>query len=129
MLADRDADPAGEFRRDRFLDGLDPTLAALARTLYARADPLPSGADLQFALDDCLRTLKRRRIDDRLEYLRAELVEAESSGDDARAEALRRDISAQVAGRFDLDRQLTGLLHRPKTTTDSKTPAHAGGTA
>jgi hypothetical protein len=127
MLADRERDPDDAFQRDRFLESLDPTLGALARTLYARTDPVPGGDDLEYAVEDCLRTLKRRRIDERLDYLRAELVEAEATTDDARAETLRRDISAQVANRFELDRQPTGLLHRTKP--DARTPAHAGGIA
>jgi hypothetical protein len=127
MLADRERDPDDAFQRDRFLEALDPTLGALARTLYARTDPVPIGDDLEHAVEDCLRTLKRRRIDERLDYLRAELVEAEATADDARAETLRRDISAQVANRFELDRQPTGLLHRTKP--DTRTPAHAGGIA
>ena len=36
-----EATPAVGFDRAAFVDGLDPTLAAVARTLFARNDPLP----------------------------------------------------------------------------------------
>ena len=64
ILADRDADPDGDFKRDRFLASLDPTLEALARTLYARADPEPETDEaLDQSVEQCLMSLERRRSD------------------------------------------------------------------
>src|SRR5688500_2987896 len=59
------------FDRARFLDGLDPTLAAVARTLYARTDPLPQEeAGLTQAVEQCLLRLEQRRLTDLFDYKR-----------------------------------------------------------
>ena len=50
--------PDGDFKRDRFLSSLDPTLEALARTLYARADPEPETEEaLDQSVEQCLMRL------------------------------------------------------------------------
>ncbi len=115
ILADRAADPADEFRRDRFLEGLDPTLATLARTLYARTDPDPdTEAALEQAFDQCLLRLEKRRLSDVFDFRRAELAEAEAEGDAPARERLRAEIRHLNDERADLDRRLdeTTLLAR-----------------
>ncbi|MGZ6329219.1 MAG: DNA primase [Candidatus Limnocylindrales bacterium] len=115
ILGDRAADPSDEFQRDRFLEALDPTLATLARTLYARSDPDPaSEAALEQAFDQCLLRLEKRRLADLFDYRRAEMAEAEADGDAAALERLRDEIRRLNDERADLDRRLdeTTLLAR-----------------
>jgi hypothetical protein len=122
VLADRDADPAGTFQRDRFLGALDPTLEALARTLYARTDPLPDDTRLvEQAIDQCLLTLERRGLAERIEYTRAELAEAEATGETETRSALMREIVELEGSRADLDRRIAGtsLLGRFKRVSES----------
>ncbi len=121
----------GLFDRSRFLDGLDPTLGAIARTLYARTDPLPDRqADLELELEQCLLSLERRRLWERIDYTRAALAEAEATGDTNEADRLRRESLALHEARLDLDRRAakTTLLDT-RRTTPYRTPTHAGGPA
>jgi DNA primase len=107
ILADRAGDASGAFQRDRFLEALDPTLATLARTLYARTDPDPdSEVALEQAFDQCLLRLEKRRLADLFDYRRAELAEAEADGDAATRERLRDEIRRLNDERADLDRRL-----------------------
>jgi hypothetical protein len=124
MLADRATDAGGEFRRDRFLEALDPTLAALARTLYARSDPDPDGdAALDQAVEQCLLRLEQRRLADLFDFRRAELAEAEADRDTAAASRLRDAVRELDRTRSDLDRRLSesSLLARHR--------AHPGRTS
>ncbi|MGZ6259045.1 MAG: DNA primase [Candidatus Limnocylindrales bacterium] len=124
MLADRAADAGGGFRRDRFLEALDPTLAALARTLYARSDPDPDGdAALDQAVEQCLLRLEQRRLADLFDFRRAELAEAEADRDTAAASRLRDAVRELDRTRSDLDRRLSesSLLARHR--------AHPGRTS
>ena len=128
VLADREADAGGEFRRDRFLEALDPTLAALARTLYARTDPDPDGdAALDQAVEQCLLRLEQRRLADLFDFRRAELAEAEADRDTAAASRLRDAVRELDHARHDLDRRLSeaSLLARhrahPGRTTATAT--------
>ncbi|HET7677987.1 MAG TPA: DNA primase [Candidatus Limnocylindrales bacterium] len=131
MLRDRAADPAGAFARDRFLEALDPTLAALARTLYARLDPVPEGEALEQAVGQCLLALESRRLAERLDYLRAELVESEASGDRESVGRLRVAIRALEEERHELDQERHGasLLarRRDRRTADSAPSTSRGG--
>lgn len=123
LLAHRDE--VGAFDRARFLESLDPTLAAIARTLYARNDPVPTGDEaLEGAIVDCLLVLQRFRLDELFDFKRAELVEAESSRDEARSDEIRREIAALRQERSDLDERKNdnSLLHR-------RTPTPVGGPA
>jgi len=141
IVADRHADPEGRFNRDRFLAALDPMLGALARTLYARVDPSPdSDALLGQAIDQCLLVLEKRRLDEIVEYKRAELTEAVASADDALASSLMNEVRDLETRRLELDRRrsTTTLLNRfnrnqpnssQTTTSDSRTPTPAGGPA
>jgi DNA primase len=131
-----EAVPAAGFERGRFVESLEPTLAAVARTLFARTDPLPDDeADLRQAVEQSLLTLERNRIGELLEYKRAELAEAEASRDDAAAGRLRADVLELQARRLELDRRrdATTLLHtrrsgKPTKPTTPPTPAPTGGT-
>ena len=107
VLADRDGDPDGEFRRDRYLASLDETLAALARTLYARDDPEPETDEgLEQAVEQCLLSLDRRRLIELFDFKRAELSEAESAPDAPAVDRIRVEILALQRERAELDRRL-----------------------
>ena len=132
IVADRAADPAASFRRDRFLAALDPTLEALARTLYARTDPLPPDtASVEQAIDQCLLRLEQRRLSELFDYKRAELAEAEALGDQHARDRLRSEIRALEEERAALDRRVAerSLLRKvplrtvAETTTRERTPA------
>jgi DNA primase len=107
VLLDRDSDPDGEFRRDRYLAALDETLASLARTLYARDDPEPETEDaLEQAIEQCLLSLDRRRLIELFDFKRAELSEAESAPDAPAVERIRTEILTLQRERAELDRRL-----------------------
>jgi DNA primase len=122
-----EATPAVGFERSRFVEALEPTLAAVARTLFARTDPLPDDeSDLRQAVEQSLLTLERNRISELLEYKRAEMSEAEAAKDTATATRLRTDVLELQARRLELDRRrdATTFLHTRRAST--ATPA--GGT-
>jgi hypothetical protein len=123
VLADRDADPEGDFRRDRFLAALDPTLEALARTLYARADPEPESEEaLDQGIEQCLMSLERRRLVELFDFKRAELAEAEAAADTATRDRVQQEILALQRERAELDRRLdteTLLAKTPRRTAAS----------
>jgi DNA primase len=107
MLADRDGDAGGEFRRDRYLAALDETLAALARTLYARDDPEPETEEaLEQAVEQCLLSLDRRRLSELFDFKRAEMAEAETAPDAPAVERIRAEILTLQRERAELDRRL-----------------------
>ncbi|CAN5246120.1 DNA primase [soil metagenome] len=127
-LQDDLASGAG-FDRARFVDGLDATLGAVARTLYARTDPLPqTEAGLLQAVEQCLLRLEQRRLTDLFDYKRAELAEAEATDDEPVVDRLRQEIRLLHHERSTLDRQLDRaslLAHaRPNPTPTITT---AGG--
>jgi DNA primase len=138
ILAHRGPDGERPFDRNAFLDALEPTLEAIARTLYAATDPTPETDDeLDGAIADCLLRLRRRKLDELFDYKRAELVEAEAAADEAATDRIRREIAGLRQERADLDilKNENSLLHRrprperadrPDTT---RTPTHAGGIA
>jgi DNA primase len=115
------------FDRGQFVDSLDPTLGAVARTLFASTDPLPDDdVALRQSLEQSLLGLERNRITERLDFVRAELSEAEADNDTATAERLRREVLELQTQRLDLDRrrdQTTVLTPRR-----SKTPATTAAT-
>jgi hypothetical protein len=113
-LTSEDGDGA-RFDRAAFVDGLDPTLATVARTLLASTDPLPdSDAATAQAIDQSLLTLERARLHDRLESARARLSEAEASDDETDREALQREVLELQRRRLELDRAVadSSLLAR-----------------
>ncbi len=125
--------PADGFDRSKLVESLEPTLAAVARTLFARTDPLPDDEPaLQQAVEQSLLTLERNRMAELLEYKRAELAEAEAADDSALAGALRRDVLALQARRLDLDRRRadTSLLNNRRAAQAARStpePAPTGG--
>jgi hypothetical protein len=122
VLADRDGDPGGEFTRDRFLEALDPTLGALARTIYARPDPEPeTEAALEQALEQCLLNLERRRLIDLFDFKRAELAEAEAAGDAVVRDRIRGQVLELQRERAELDRRLDDETLLSKTTRRTAT--------
>ncbi len=123
-----DATESVGFDRSNFVDGLEPTLAAVARTLFARTDPLPDDESaLHQAVEQSLLTLERNRVAELLDYKRAELSEAEAAGDADVAPSLRRDVGDLLARRLELDRRREGttLLANRRHTLE---PTTTGGT-
>ncbi|MEO6349275.1 MAG: DNA primase [Candidatus Limnocylindrales bacterium] len=101
-----EATPVAGFDRVAFVEALDPTLSAVARTLFARTDPLPDNEEsLKQAVEQSLLNLERGRITERLEFMRAELSEAEAAADSDSYEKLRREVLELQAQRLDLDRR------------------------
>jgi len=124
-----EATPAAGFDRAAFVVTLDPMLAAVARTLFARTDPLPEDDQtLGQAVEQSLLSLERNRMSERLEFTRAELAEAEATADDETATRLRREVQELQAHRLELDRRRdeTSLLSQRRT---ARTPTPAGGAA
>ena len=121
-----EATPAVGFDRAAFVESLDPTLAGLARTLFARNDPLPDDDDaLRQGVEQSLLGLERNRINERLEFFRAELSEAEAESDTSASERLRREVLELQAQRLDLDRRRdqTTVLTPRRTKTPAATAA------
>jgi DNA primase len=118
--------PSAGFDRSAFVESLDPTLAAVARTLFARTDPLPDddGA-LRQSVEQSLLGLERNRITERLEFVRAELSEAEAAADAESAERLRREVLDLQTQRLDLDRRRdqTTVLNQRRNRTPAATAA------
>jgi DNA primase len=125
-----EATPAAGFDRSVFVESLDDTLAAVARTLFARTDPLPDDElSLTQAIEQSLLALERNKLTERLEYVRAELSEAEADHDEQAADRLRRDVLELQTRRLELDRrreQTTVLTNR--RPQPERTPTAAGGT-
>jgi DNA primase len=125
-----DETPAVGFDRAAFVEGLDPTLAAVARTLFARADPLPDDdSALIQAVEQSLLALERSRIGERLEFVRAELAEAEATGATDAAEALRQEVLSLQQQRFDIDRRrdTNTILNQRRQRTPAATAASTTG--
>ena len=113
--------PTSGFDRGAFIESLDPTLAAIARTLFARTDPLPDDDQaLNQSVEQSLLSLERNRIGERLEFVRAELSEAEASGNTTESERLRHEALELQTQRLELDRKredTTVLSQRRNKTT------------
>jgi len=127
-----DAAPTAGFDRSAFVESLDPTLAAVARTLFARTDPLPDddGA-LRQSVEQSLLGLERNRITERLEFVRAELSEAEVANKNETAERLRREVLDLQKLRLDLDRrrETTTVLNQRRNPAQAAAAATTGGRA
>jgi DNA primase len=119
------------FDRTAFLAALDPTLADVARTLSARDDPLPEDqAELEQALHQNLLTLERNRIDEVVEFKRAELAEAEAQQDRETARRILGEVRDLEAQRADFDqRKNNASLLSMKRISEIRTPTAAGGPA
>jgi DNA primase len=117
------------FDRTAFLAGLDPTTESVARTLFARNDPLPDTEEgVHQALDQSLLTLQKARLDDEVEFKRAEIAEAEAGGDEADRDRLRREVLDLQRRRLELDREraTTSLLAKRRIQPIA-TPTPTGG--
>ncbi len=80
-LAARAADPAvAGTTLESFVRALDPELAAIVRGLVERAAPRLSDDRASRAVEQCLIRLQLRRVGDELDFLRAELSEAQARG-------------------------------------------------
>lgn len=115
------------FDRTAFLAGLEPTLEAVARTLYAAPDPLPETEEgVRQALEQIVLTLERARLSELLDYKRAELADAESAGDPGLLDRVRQDVLELQRKRLALDRERrdASLLanRRPPTPTHETAP-------
>jgi hypothetical protein len=120
------------FDRTAFLASLEPTVETIARTLYARTDPLPDTEEATHqALDQSLLTLEKARLDDEVEFKRAEIAEAEASGDETDRDRLRQDVLELQRRRLELDRERASstLLSRRRRPATTHTPTPTGGFA
>ena len=121
------------FERRAFIDSLEPTMSAIAQTLYARTDPLPERQeDLELELEQCLLSLERRRLWERIDYTRVALTEAQADGEQAEVERLLAESLTLQEQRFQLDRRTastTLLNQRRPSTHKTPTPTPAGGPA
>ena len=119
-----EATPVSGFDRAAFVESLDPTLAAIARTLFARTDPLPEDDDaLNQSVEQSLLSLERNRIGERLEFVRAELSEAEANDDTGASDRLRREVLELQTQRLRLDRKRedTTVLSQRRNKTPATT--------
>jgi DNA primase len=88
---DREAGGPGRFERGRFLDSLPAELHGLAIALYAERGPDPNelaGERVSIGVDQCLLALEADRLKAQMEYISAELTEAEAAGDPVAKAAL-----------------------------------------
>ncbi len=118
------------FVRNEFLEALDPTIEAVARTLFARTDPLSyDPIALAQTLDQSLLTLERNRINEAIEFKRAELAEAEAADDEPSVGQLQRDVLMLQRRRLELDRERANatVLSKRRTPSQPRTPTPAGG--
>jgi hypothetical protein len=117
------------FDRTLFLGGLEPTLEAIARTLYATPDPSPDTEDdVRQALDQIVLTLEKERLAELIDYKRAELADAESAGDDATRDRVQQDVLELQRRRLALDRERrdTSLLANRRRPTPTHEIAPGG---
>jgi DNA primase len=122
--------PAVGFDRNAFIDALDPTLGAVARTLFARTDPLPDDEDdLRQAVEQSLLSLERNRVAELLDYARQELAEAEANDDAEAIAGLQHDVLDLQAKRLELDRrkETTTVLTNRRTGRASAAVSPTGG--
>lgn len=122
-------DPVG-FDRATFVAALDPTLATVAQTLFARTDPLPDDEeDLRQAVEQSLLSLERSRIGELLDYARSELAEAEANADGDAIGRLQHDVLDLQAKRLELDRrkETTTVLTNRRTARPAAAVSTTGG--
>jgi hypothetical protein len=123
-------DPVG-FDRATFVSTLDPTLAMVAQTLFARTDPLPDDEeDLRQAVEQSLLSLERSRIGELLDYARSELAEAEANADADAVGRLQHEVLDLQAKRLELDRrkETTTVLTNRRTARPAAAVTATGGT-
>jgi DNA primase len=120
----------GTFDRVAFVESLEPTLQAIARTLYARTDPVPTpGPELAQAIDQSLLTLQRSRLAEELEFTRAELAEAEATDDTAALRRLQQAVLDLNRKRLALDKRRADTSLLSNRRNPPQTPPATGGFA
>jgi hypothetical protein len=120
----------GTFDRVAFVESLEPTLQAIARTLYARSDPVPpAGPELAQAIDQSLLTLQRSRLAEELEFTRAELAEAEATEDLASQRRLQQVVLDLNRKRLELDKRRADTSLLSNRRNPPQTPPATGGFA
>ncbi len=120
----------GSFDRSAFVEALEPTLRGVARTLYARTDPVPApGQELAQAIDQSLLTLQRARLADELEFTRTELAEAEATEDLDAQRRLQQAVLDLNRRRLELDRRRADTSLLANRRHPSRTPTATGGPA
>jgi DNA primase len=129
-------EPAGghRFERTAFLEGLEPTLEAIARTLYARTDPVPDDEPaLVQAIEQSLLMLEAQSLIETLEFKRAEQAEAGAAGDTELVARLTREVRDLQEQRLDLDRKRDSVSllanRRRRPAVDASSGAAPGGAA
>ena len=114
------------FDRQTFLAGLDPTLESIARTLFARNDPMPQDEPSLFqAVDQNLIALERDQLKAAFDFKRAELAEAEATSDAVTVDRLNHEVLDLQRKRLELDRErdaTTLLANRRIAPTPSQSP-------
>jgi DNA primase len=110
---------SARFELKPFIEGLEPTVRAVAQTLIARTGPLPEDErDVRQAIDQSLLTLERARLAEQIEYTRARLAEAEAADDEAELKRLGSEVLELQRRRLELDRAANdaSLLARRRIT-------------
>ena len=118
------------FDRAQFVEGLEATLADIARALFASTKPIPEDeVTLHQAIEQNLLTLELDRVSERLDFFRAELSEAESSGSSPETPRLRQEVLALQNKRYELDvrRNDISLLNNKRQRATAATAAISGG--
>jgi len=117
------------FDRAAFLASLEPTLEAVARTLYAATDPLPETEDgVRQALEQTLLTFEKARLSDEYAFKSAELTEAQIAGDSDAKRRLEQEVLELTQRRLALDhqRERTSLLANRRRPTPTHETAPGG---
>ena len=90
------------------LASLDDETAAVARALYALDGPSPrdlDGRDVEYEIENLLLDLEEDRLEQRAEYTRSALVEAEQAGDRPAMDRLLRELRGMNESRRSHDRR------------------------
>jgi DNA primase len=125
--AARAADPtAWGVGLEPFVGSLDADVGLIARGLLLRGGPVLSQERASRAIDQCLVNLARRHVDEELEFLRADLAEAEARHDTASREARREPAALEALHdrirtlqreRAELDRRAAASTMLTRTST------------
>ena len=112
IVAQREADDAGvhpAFSMSGLLAGLDDATRELAQAILAKPSPDLAGISTEriaYAVDRCLLRLQRARLDERADWVAAELISAESRGErEAVSTLLQLQLQTNEARRA-VDRQI-----------------------
>jgi len=114
------------FSLSNLVQNLDDETASLAQALLAKREPDPrrlSEADLAYEVERLVIDLEERALDERSEFIQAQLAEAEQATDSSTFERLLRESQAINEQRLSLHRRRdqTSLLGRPGPTGSAAT--------